>query len=220
MNNSEFQPLSGPPPRPQKILGRKPRSKKTIPEINQNNNKPKIKTPPILNSVITEKSIKNENIIIENSKAKTLESNYIPYISFNNLEQQEKANEYIVKQVKEFLNFLQKDFENFSYLDYSKSITDLDFSGSQRKPIDYFYNYLLIDLVKRGRDENGKLISPKKWTVTFDINCTPIKVSELIIPNSGNLCRHFGTIDVGGTPILYYIYFTMQEILDAIRDNE
>ncbi|BAQ66990.1 hypothetical protein [Geminocystis sp. NIES-3709] len=167
-----------------------------------------------------ESIFENNNIIIEKSQGKTLESNYIPYISFNNLEQQEKANEYIVKQVKEFFNFLQKDFENFSYLDYSKSITDLDFSGSQRKPIDYFYNYLLIDLVKRGRDENGKLISPKKWTVTFDINCTPIKVSELIIPNSGNLCRHFGTIDVGGTPILYYIYFTMQEILDAIRDNE
>ncbi|MGI0481686.1 translation initiation factor IF-2 N-terminal domain-containing protein [Geminocystis sp. CENA526] len=220
------------------IRGRKLRTSTIVAEINKNNNdiekptkskinnnKPQIKTasePPSI-SIIRELTVKDENIIFQKSLEKTLESNYsnyVPLISFNDSKQQEKANKYISEQVKEFFKFLQKDFKEFSYLEYSKTISDLDFSGNQKKPIDYFYNHLLIDLVKRGRDQNGKLISPKQWTVTFDINCTPIKVPELIIPNSGNLCRHFGTIDIGGTPILYYIYFTMQEILDAIRDSD
>lgn len=217
------------------IKGRKPRTRKIIPEINENNNdietsknsklnnnKPQMKTdlhtPSI--PIIRELTVKDENIIFEKSQEKTLESNYVPLISFNDSKQQEKANKYISQQVKEFFKFLEQDFKEFSYLQYSKTINDLDFSSNQKKPIEYFYNYLLIDLAKMGRDQSGKLISPKKWTVTFDINCTPIIIPELIIPNSGKLRRHFGTIDVSGVPILYYIYFTMQEILDAIRDSD
>ncbi len=226
MKKPEFENSSKPKTKSKSgIKARKPRTKKpTIVQKSEiKNNKPQIEQPtPHTSSIsiISEQLVKDENIIIEKNQEKTLESNYVPFISFNDSQQQEKANKYISEQVQEFFEFLQEDFKEFSYFEYSKTISDLDFSGSQKKPIDYFYNHLLIELAKTGRDENGKIISPKKWTVTFDINYTRIVVPKLKINNSGKLHRHFGTIDVGGTPILYYIYFTLQEILDAIRDNK
>ncbi|QSV54026.1 MAG: hypothetical protein HEP80_09200 [Dolichospermum sp. UKL201] len=57
-----------------------------------------------------------------------------------------------------------------------------------------------------------------KWCITFDINSTPIEVPNLTIPNS-DLCRRYGTIDIVGKPILYYIYFTLPEILDYVIKN-
>ncbi|MBL1210525.1 hypothetical protein [Geminocystis sp. GBBB08] len=161
-----------------------------------------------------------ENINIISVLNNNFTSKYVPFISFQDNEQKQKGNYYILRTVENCFRTIQVKIPNLisSYLDYSKLITDLDFNDYKNINISYFYDKFFFDL--GDRDENNKLIIPIKWTVTFDINYTPIKVPELIIPNSGNLCRHFGTIDVGGTPILYYIYFTMQEILNTIRDNE
>lgn len=181
------------------------------------NKRPVLRQEKVSPSTIFE-NIENINII--SLSRNNYISKHVPCVSFKDNEQKQKANYYILRTVENFFTTIQVKIPNLisSYLEYSEVITDLDFNDYKNINISYFYDKLFFDL--GNRDKNNKLIIPIKWTVTFDINCTPIKVRELIIPNSGNLCRHFGTIDVGGTPILYYIYFTMQEILDAIRDDE
>ncbi|MDJ0616623.1 MAG: hypothetical protein QNJ63_07720 [Calothrix sp. MO_192.B10] len=70
-----------------------------------------------------------------------------------------------------------------------------------------------------------------KWGITFDEECTPIKVGW-ISPKfnrlqsearpryenkTGHPYRKYGTIDINGTPIFYYLHFTIQEILDVVK---
>ncbi|MBD2294602.1 hypothetical protein H6G06_14220 [Anabaena sphaerica FACHB-251] len=164
-----------------------------------------------------------EIVLLENQ---TLKSDYVPLISFQNDQQKRIATDYIIEQVKIFFDTIGENMPNLveSYFPYSQSIVAKEFNKVNKVKIDYFYDNLFYDLgeKKEDRDENGKLKVKPKWCITFHINSTPIKVPQLKIPNSypnSDLCRHFGTIDIVGTPILYYIYFTLPEILDVILKN-
>lgn len=158
--------------------------------------------------------------VIVNSQE--FKSSYIPLISFKNKQEIEVAEKYIINKVEEFFNIMGK-FNipniNDARLPYSKSITVEDFS-SQTTKIEYFYKNLFSDLEER--DNNGKLKLKIKWCITFDIQFAPIEVPQIRIPSSDGqsyLSRRFGTIDIRGTPVLYYIYFTLQEIIDVIADR-
>ena len=134
--------------------------------------------------------------------------------------QRKNATTYILEQVKIFFKEIRVDIPTLieSYFPYSQSIINKEFNQVN---IDYFYDNLFYDLGEKeeDRDENGKLKVKVKWCITFHIDSTPIKVPQLKIPNS-DLCRSFGTIDIVGTPVLYYIYFTLPEILDVIIKNK
>ncbi len=163
------------------------------------------------------KSRKQEEIILLENQS--INSEYVPLISFQNQKQRQIATDYIIEQVKIFFQEIGVDIPNLveAQLPYSESIVAEEFSQVN---IDYFYDKLFYDLgeKKEDRDENGKLKVKIKWCITFHNNSTPIKVPQLKIPGS-NLCRSFGTIDIVGTPIFYYIYFTLQELLDIILKN-
>jgi hypothetical protein len=145
-----------------------------------------------------------------------LKSDYVPLLSFQNEKQRKIATDYIIEQVKIFFQEIGVNIPNLVefYFPYSESIIAEEF---KKVDIEYFYDNLFYDLgeKKEDRDENGKLKVKPKWCITFHINSTPIKVPQLKIPNSDSV-RHFGTIDIVGTPILYYIYFTLPELLEII----
>ena len=166
-----------------------------------------------------------EIILLENQ---TLKSDYVPLISFQNEKQRKSATRYIIEQVENFFEEIKKEIEvnipNLveSYFPYSESIISDEFKKVDKVKIDYFYDNLFYDLGEKeeDRDENGKLKMKTKWCITFHTNSTPIEVPNLKIPGNRNVeCRRYGTIDIVGTPILYYIYFTLPEILDVILKN-
>jgi hypothetical protein len=169
-----------------------------------------------------------EIVLLENQ---TLKSDYVPLISFQNDNQRKVATDYIIEEVEKFFEEIKKEIEvnipNLveSYFPYSESIIHQEFNTIYEEfktvKIDYFYDNLFYDLGEKeeDRDQNGKLKMKTKWCITFDINSTPIKVPNLTIPNS-DLPRRYGTIDIVGTPILYYIYFTLPEILDSIMPKK
>jgi hypothetical protein len=87
---------------------------------------------------------------------------------------------------------------------------------------------LFFDLGER--DSNKKLIRKLKWGITFDQELAPIATSYPTYKNSeGRTClldyksrglpypRNYGYISINGEPIFYYLHFTLQEILDAIK---
>ncbi len=122
-------------------------------------------------------------------------------------------------------------------------ISIIEIKDFTSKDIKYFYEFLFHDLGERETD--GKLKVNIKWGITFDEECAPIQVAKRHVhPKSKKVqleyldsrigrprlpyrshvpelqylpYRRYGTIDINGTPIFYYIYFTLQEILDAIK---
>ncbi|MBE9255810.1 hypothetical protein IQ217_18665 [Synechocystis salina LEGE 00031] len=162
----------------------------------------------------THSSVKQKELILLENEV--LKSNYVPLISFQNEAQRKNATNYILEQVEIFFKDIQVDIPNLieSYFPYSQSIIHKEFS---KVGIEYFYDNLFYDLgeKKEDREDNGRLKVKVKWCITFHIDSTPIQVPQLKIPNS-DLCRSFGTIDILGTPILYYVYFTLPEILNII----
>lgn len=158
---------------------------------------------------------------IVNSKEN--KSSYVPLISFKDQQEKQVAESYIINKVEEFFNVIgELNIPSLvdAQLPYSKSITIEDF-GSQNTKIEYFYKNLFSDLEER--DKNGKLKLKIKWCITFDINFAPIEVPQIRIPSPDGrdfLYRRFGTIDIRGTPVLYYIYFTLQEIIDVVANRK
>ena len=153
-------------------------------------------------------------------------SRYIPYISFKDIEQKKKAEDYIEERVSNFFSELIKiqiDDIPKARIPTSHLITDYDFNNIA---FTYFYKTLFDDLGKR--DEQNNLIPKIKWGAVFDERCTPVETAFLTPLRKGDAprfkkfsdnprYRKYGTIDINGTPIFYYIYFTVQEILNAIR---
>lgn len=177
--------------------------------------------------------IKSIDIYSENC---VFESNFLPLISFKTEEQKNKAEEYILTKVGIFFDKIIKiniDVRQ-SQISYSKLITEKDFKVKSMK--EYFYKYLFFDLGERKSD--GKLDFSPKWGITFDKKCAPISVSwlsprfrlgrskpsftpldcEKYLGYKENL--HYGTIDINKKAIFYYIYFSLQEILDVIKNNQ
>jgi hypothetical protein len=174
--------------------------------------------------------IKNVGIYNENFNFK---SDYLPLIAFKSENQKNAVEEYILTKVDVFFKRIIKieiDVKK-SQINYSNTITEKDFT---KKPISYFYENIFVDLGKRSA---GKLDVSPKWGITFDQKCAPIEVSYLspsfrIYPNSQpkfypfeyddysqnkKYYYRYGTIDINGKPIFYYIYFTLQEIIDVIK---
>ncbi|BAQ61662.1 hypothetical protein GM3708_2068 [Geminocystis sp. NIES-3708] len=160
--------------------------------------------------------------IVDNS---TFISKYSPLISFKDQTEQEIINNYILKEAEKFFNYLKINInitENF--LPSWQLITDKDFIQIDIK---YFYENILNNIQ---RNSEGKLEHQPKWGITFDQKCTPINKLAYVSPKyTGNnplydlknqSIRPFGIFEINHKPIFYYLYFTMQEILDAIRDNE
>ena len=150
------------------------------------------------------------------------QSSYVPLISFKNEEQKKAAEDYITREANKFFDILLKAQE-VKPLAYPLLITELDF---KKIDMSYFYENLFYDLERK---PDGKLEAKIKWGITFDVKCAPIKLSYVsensrgfdhkIAEKNGNgrPPRRYGTIDINGKPVFYYIYFTLQEILDEIK---
>lgn len=185
----------------------------------------------------------SENIGIRSEQENLyFQSDYVPLISFNNKKQKDYAESYILLEACDFFtNILKLDIPVVqNQLASPQIITNKDFNT---KEIKYFYEFLFHDLGER--QPGGKLKVNIKWGITFDEECAPIQVAKHYFhPNSQEVklkyfdsrkgrprllyrsyvphqqylqYRRYGTIDINGTPIFYYIHFTLQEILDAIK---
>ncbi len=163
--------------------------------------------------------------VYSDSENKVFKSKFVPLICFNNLQQKQLAESYILEQVEDFFKKLrQKDINIASNIpvSYKETITDLDFERESDN--NYFYENIFYDLGERL--SNGKLKESIKWCITFDSTLAPIKLKYTRKlqgfqnnPKDSELdfVRQFGTMDINEKPFLYYIHFTIQEILDEIK---
>jgi hypothetical protein len=156
-------------------------------------------------------------------------SSYIPFISFSTQEYKYMAEAYVMREADLFFKNILKIENSVQLIPYLETITWKNFNQVK---ITYFYNTLFFDLGER--DNHGKLMKKLKWGVAFDEELTPIQVAESIegrlnysdrrdvrrsyCPRKPFLdYRKYGFISVNGEPVFYYLYFTLQEILDALK---
>lgn len=179
------------------------------------------------------------NVFFLFSEGELLESNYIPLISFASQEQKDRAESFILSEAEDFFGNLLNTSDSVQPIPYYKTISKQDFNQIN---IEYFYNNLFFNLGER--DFSGKLINKPKWGVTFDEELAPIQTAYLSPYFSGNSeeirlsysdrregrqnlayrthnpfssYRKYGFISLNGEPIFYYLYFTIQEVLDALK---
>ena len=150
-------------------------------------------------------------------------SHYVPVISFKNEAQKKAAEDYIMQEATKFFSSPWLPDQEVKPLAYPRLITELDF---QKIDMSYFYENIFSDLE---RNPEGKLEAKIKWGITFDEKCAPIKLGYISPSYDGNEPkikytnydgrphRRYGTIDINEKPVFYYIYFTLQEILDVIK---
>ncbi len=171
----------------------------------------------------------------KNSENSDFYSDYVPVITFKNKYQKDIIENYILEEVKDFFKKVEIDLDiNKNQVPYQKIITEKDFINSKKVPITYFYENLFYDLGEREPD--GRLKAKIKWSITFDEKCVPcqlayvnpsfrgygkLDIKDIKYKDSqGRPYRRYGTIDINGSPVFYYIYFTLQEILDVIKDYQ
>lgn len=148
-------------------------------------------------------------------------SDYVPVISFKNKYQKETIEKYILEEVKFFFEKLKIDLDIYTaQISYQKLITEEDVR-QKKNDIGYFYENLFQDL---GERDKGRLKAKIKWGITFDEKCVPCELGYVNPsfkgygrPQDIKKERRYGTIDINGNPVFYYIYFTLQEILDVIK---
>ncbi|MEG3861052.1 hypothetical protein [Microcoleus sp. herbarium12] len=152
------------------------------------------------------------------------QSSYVPLISFKNEAQKKAAEDYITGEADRFFDEIKLlTAQDVKPLASPLLITELDF---EKIDMSYFYENLFYDLERK---PDGKLEAKIKWGITFDEKCAPIKLGYLSQFYDGfepkiayknvddRPHRRYGTIDINGKPVFYYIYFTLQEILDVIK---
>jgi hypothetical protein len=151
------------------------------------------------------------------------QSSYVPLISFKNEEQKKAAEDYITGEANKFFDDILLTDQEVKPLAYRLLITEVEF---EKIDMSYFYKNLFSDWERK---PDGKLEAKIKWGITFDEKCAPIQLGYLSPYYDGyepkikytnsdrRPHRRYGTIDINGKPVFYYIYFTLQEILDVIK---
>lgn len=102
--------------------------------------------------------------------------------------------------------FQARDIRDSHEIKASRCVSDLDFTDYQHVTIKYFYKQLLSSLKK----EDGGF-GPIYYTITYDKQLTPLRCEK-----TGLL---YNQLYLGEKPILYYIYFDLQELFDFIRSS-
>jgi hypothetical protein len=166
----------------------------------------------------------------KNSEGSDFYSDYVPVISFKNKSQKDIIEKYILEEVKDFFKKVEINLDvNKNQVPYQKTITEKDFKNSDEFKISYFYENLFHDLGERepNGEDKGRLKTKIKWGITFDEKCVPCQLGYVNPSFKGygkppdiKKERRYGTIDINGSPVFYYIYFTLQEILDVIKDYQ
>lgn len=130
-------------------------------------------------------------------------SNYNPYLSFKSETAAYINKKLITPKIKEFFDI--RNIKEYSQIDNNIYISDLDFKNIK---FSFFYEHIFKDIHK---EENGRIICPIKYCITIDpLLCTKICSATKI---------RYDEICLGKTPVLYYIFIDIADIMKFARQQ-
>jgi hypothetical protein len=109
----------------------------------------------------------------------------------------------VTPKVKEFFFHRGKKFEEIIKIDEGKCVTDLNFKKIE---ISYLYENLLKNL--KVKNQNG-FVWNIFYTITFD--------QQLVSKTCEKTNLIYNELCIGKFPVIYFIYFDLQDFFDAIR---
>lgn len=127
-------------------------------------------------------------------------SSFVPYLCFAPDIQQVINQQFIEPQVQSFFVGKETDFRPLSA---EKYISLEDF---REVKFEYFYEEILTEI---SRNNDGKVRVIPKYAITLDNTITPQYCKQT--------SRSFGALTLGKQPVLYFIHFTIEEILNFLR---
>ncbi|MBH1970282.1 hypothetical protein FK216_02900 [Moraxellaceae bacterium AER2_44_116] len=131
-------------------------------------------------------------------------SKYNPYLSFKSETANYINKNLITPKIKYFFDI--RKIKKYAEVDSKNYISDLDFMSIK---FSLFYTHLLQDI---NRDENGSIVLPIKYCITIDpFLCTKTCATTKI---------KYDEICLGKTPVLYYIFIDITEIMECARQSE
>jgi hypothetical protein len=147
-------------------------------------------------------------------------SDLVPRIAFQNPAYQSIAENYLSSESRIVLDLLLGKDARVEPLKYADSFFVSEF---RRIPIDKIYELLFSELGER--DTFGRLVPRIRWCITFDLESAPNKLFKVSPAYKGfqdrdkhsSEIRNFGTVEINGLPVLYIIYFKLEEILNFIK---
>ncbi len=138
------------------------------------------------------------------NKNDELLSKYNPYLSFKS-ETATNVNEHLITpKVRSFFKAMKID--EYHLLESNFYISDLDFKKIE---FSFFYEHILQDI---HRAKNGSVVCPVKYCITIDpFLCTKTCATTKI---------KYDEICLGTTPVLYYIFIDITDIMKFARQSE
>lgn len=140
-------------------------------------------------------------MIQEQSDAK---SRYVPYLSFGQKIHQRVNEQFIQPKVESF--FAARDINAYEPLEIEKYISDKDYRTVE---FSYFYTYILVNIKKEL--SSGKISFPVRYEITLDEQVTHKECTKTQIK--------YDEILLNKTPIFYFIYIDIKEVLSFVRNN-
>lgn len=131
-------------------------------------------------------------------------SKYNPYLSFKSETSTYINKKLITPKIIDFFKAMKID--KYHSLDSKFYISDLDF---KKVEFSFFYEHILQDI---HREKNGNIVCPIKYCITIDpFLCTKTCATTKI---------KYDEICLGKTPVLYYIFIDIIEIMEYARQSE
>lgn len=130
-------------------------------------------------------------------------SKYNPYLSFKAETSTYINKNLIIPKIKDFFRVMKID--EYHHLDSKFYISDLDFKKIE---FSFFYEHILQDI---HRAKSGSVVCPIKYCITIDpLLCT--KTCPITKIRYDQIC-------LGKTPVLYYIFIDIAEIMEYARQS-
>lgn len=114
------------------------------------------------------------------------------------------VNENFIYPILERFFFGKGGVNLYCALDSDKLVTEIEFEKAENFVKTYIYKDIIDQIEKKGKS----VIFKPKYVITFDKDLTDFQEENSV---------KFGTIHLGNTPILYYIYIELQDLIRFIK---
>ncbi len=131
-------------------------------------------------------------------------SSYVPYLYFGKNTHQVVNEQFIQPRVGKF--FAAREINSYQPLEIKNYISDKDYKTVEFK---YFYTCLLTGIQKER--SSGKIAFPVRYGITLDEHIT----SKICMKTQ----IKYDEILLNTTPIFYFIYVDLKEILSFVRNS-
>ena len=139
-------------------------------------------------------------------------SSLVPSVRFESTIESRAVLPHVREKARRLLQ-VQEDIANFDQVHrvpQEKIVTEVDWArrGDEKRVL---FGYVYREVMSNARKQDGKVLQAA-YAPTFDRALTPERCEITDV--------HYGTMTLGGTPIMYYIRYDLGTLIEKAREQE